>query len=391
MRLVRITARTILPLALAAFIATGCDGSSLGGGIPSNAICTVDGTAIRKSDFDRMWSTAQNGYKQQGTEFPKKGTTEYSDLRNQLVDYMIQQKLLINQSEKFGIEISDKDIDKGVKDLKKQVANGDEKEFEKQMKAAGYTMEQVRKDIEFELLSKKLYARVVKDIEISDKEAKKFYNENKDQFTTKESRAVSHILVKDKAKAQSIYEQVKDGNEKTFAKLAKANSTDPGSKDKGGDLGEIQRGQTVPEFDKAAFALKTGEVSEPVKSDYGYHVILATGDIKPESVKKFDDVKSDIKKQLKSQQEGDRYNEWIKDIRKDAENDVECRDAYTWTQTQTEDEKAKSTKEAEKKAKEAAKSDEDAKSDDDAKDDDAKADDAKSDADAKDDSSSEDK
>jgi foldase protein PrsA len=384
MQLVRTAARTIIPLALAAFVATGCDGGTAFGGIPDNAICAVDGTAIRKAEFDRMWSNAKQGYEDQQRDFPKKGTAEYDDLRNQLVDYMVQQTLVENQAEKFGLSVSDKDIEKGVKDLKQQVAQGDEKQFEKEMDRVGYTIEQVRKDVEFDALSKKLYERVVKDVKVSDKEAQKYYDENQDQFTTKESRNVAHILVKDKAKAQQIYDQVRSGDEKAFAKAAKANSTDPGSKDNGGDLGDIQRGQTVPEFDKVAFDLKTGEVSEPVKSDFGWHVIFAKGDVKPESKQKFSEAKDEIKKQLKGQQEGERYTEWNKDVRKDAEDDVDCRKGYTWTQTQTEDEKAKAQEKAQKQAEADAEADGDDEAEgDDAKGDDAKADDAKADGDAK--------
>lgn len=372
----RTIARTILPVALAAFIAAGCgsnDGVLGFGGIPDNAVCNVDGSPILKKEFDRMFGNAEQQYKDNGRDFPKKGSEEYQSLRSDLVEYLVQQELIKNQAEKFDIEATEKDINKGVKDLKEQVAQGDEKKFKEEMKRVGYTMELVERDVEFDVISRKLYKRVVSDIKVSDKEAREYYEENPDQFVTKESREIAHILVKDKAKADQIYNQVKGGDKDLFAKLAKENTLDPSSKDTGGVLpgGAVQRGQTVPEFDKAAFSLKTGEVSKPVKTSYGWHVIAARGDVKPEAKKDFDEVKDDIKKQLKGEQEGERYQEWTTDVRKDAEDDVECRKGYVWKQTVTETE---ANEPAPEKAPEKDSEDKDAKDDEDAKgDEDAKA------------------
>jgi foldase protein PrsA len=348
MQVGRTIARYVLPLALATFIAAGCGGNDgvLGfGGIPSDAVCSVDGTPILKKDFDRMFGNAEQQYKDNGRDFPKKGTAEYKSLQSDLVEYLVQQKLVENQADKFGITASQKDIDAGVKKLKQQVAQGDEKKFKSEMKRVGYTMALVKKDVEYDVISQKLYKHVVKDIKVSDKDAKDYYDENLDQFKTKESREVAHILVKDKSKADQIYAQVKGGDEKLFAKLAKENTLDPSSKDTGGVLpgGGIQKGQTVPEFDKTAFALKTGEISKPVKTSYGWHVIWAKSDIKPASTKKFKDVEADIKKQLKGEQEGERYQEWTTDVRKDAEDSVKCRKGYVWKQTVTTTDKATDT------------------------------------------------
>ena len=389
----RTLARTFLPIAFAAFIATGCGGSDgvLGlGGIPDDAVCVVDGSAISQKEFDRMFGNAEQQYKDNGRDFPKKGSEEYDSLRSDLVEYLVQQELVRNQADKFGVEASKKDIDKGVKDLKEQVAQGDEKKFESEMKRVGYTLDLVKKDVEFDVVSKKVYKKVVADIEITDKDAQKYYDDNPDQFLTKKSREIAHILVKTKPEADKIYAQVKGGDEKVFASLAKK-SLDPSSKDTGGVLpgGAVQQGQTVPEFDKVAFELKTGEVSTPVKTSYGWHVISARGDIKPESTKKFSEAKSDIKKQLTGEKEGEHYQEWNKDVRKDAEDDVDCKKGYVWKQTVTETEQANT-----EPAPAPAAEDEEPKADDekadDAKADDEKAGDDKADGDKADDEKADD-
>jgi len=91
----------------------------------------------------------------------------------------------------------------------------------------------------------------------------------------------------------------------------------------------------VPEFDKKAFSLRVGEVSPPVKTQFGYHVITARGPVKPESKQKFSEVKSQIKQTLEQEQRSKRMQDWRETVRKKAEDDVNCKKGYTWTQTVT--------------------------------------------------------
>jgi foldase protein PrsA len=340
MQLGRTIARSTLPLLMAAFIAAGCEGSNAFGGIPDNAVCSVDGTAIRTAEFDRMFSNAEQQYADNGREFPEKGSDEFDSLRSDLVEYLVQQKLILNQADKFGIKATRTEINKGVEDLKEQVAQGDEEKFTEEMERVNYTIELVERDVEFDIISRKLYERIVKDITISDADARKYFKDNSEQFTKQESREIAHILVQTKGEADEIYAEVRDGDEDRFAELAKEKTLDPSSKDTGGVLpgGSVQRGQTVPEFDKTAFELKTGEVSQPVKTDYGWHVIAARGDVEPESKQDFDEVKDDIKQQMKGEQEGERYTEYNTDVRKDAVDSVRCREGFVWRETVTETE-----------------------------------------------------
>ena len=106
---------------------------------------------------------------------------------------------------------------------------------------------------------------------VSDDDAKKFYDEQVKAIKPEEEINARHILVKDEAKAKEIAEKLAKGGD--FAALAKENSDDPGSKENGGDLGYFGKGQMVPEFEAAAFALEKGKISAPVKSNFGYHII----------------------------------------------------------------------------------------------------------------------
>ena len=112
--------------------------------------------------------------------------------------------------------------------------------------------------------------KLLATVDVTEDEVKKFYEENKEAFKEKESANASHILVSEEDKAREIYEKVKDGED--FETLAKKNSTCP-SKEKGGDLGTFTRGQMVKEFEDAVFENEVGTVTEPVKTQFGYHII----------------------------------------------------------------------------------------------------------------------
>ena len=122
-----------------------------------------------------------------------------------------------------------------------------------------------------------------------------------------------HILVQKKALADRLYAQLKAGA--NFAALAKKYSKDPGSAANGGKL-TISKGQTVPAFDKTAFALKKGQLSPPIHTQYGYHIIQALSDIKPSQKTPFDTVKASIKQQLEQQKKTDVVTKWDENTRK---------------------------------------------------------------------------
>lgn len=164
-------------------------------------------------------------------------------------------------------------------------------------------------DIEYVVLD---LAGVSNSLTISDSDAKGYYEQNRERYSTKEERRASHILINAaasapasdreaaQAKAKELLEQLK-GNPGRFADLAKKHSQDPGSAPSGGDLSFFQRGAMVKPFEEAAFALKKGEMSGVVETEFGYHIILVT-DVKPAIARPFDQVKAEIVAELKKQQ-----------------------------------------------------------------------------------------
>lgn len=171
-------------------------------------------------------------------------------------------------------------------------------------------------DIEYVVLDA---AAVAAQAVVTDDDIKAYYDQNQKQYATEEQRRASHILItvkKDasaadkaaaKSKAESLVAQLRK-NPGDFAKLAKANSQDPVSAANGGDLGYFTRDAMVKPFADAAFSLKQGEISDPVESDFGYHVIEVTG-IKPASVKPLESVKAEIGAEIKKQIAAKKYSD----------------------------------------------------------------------------------
>jgi peptidyl-prolyl cis-trans isomerase C len=136
--------------------------------------------------------------------------------------------------------------------------------------------------------------------QVSDEEARKAYEENRPLFST-DAVGVSHIMVKTESEAQAVQVELKAG--KAFADIAKEKSQDQGSAEKGGDLGTLSRGQTEPEFEAAAFALKEGELSEIVKTQYGYHILKGGPHVT--TVQPFEEVKDKLREMLEKQKQRD--------------------------------------------------------------------------------------
>jgi peptidyl-prolyl cis-trans isomerase C len=166
--------------------------------------------------------------------------------------------------------------------------------------------------------------RVMRDLrkrpEVGDEEAKQKYDANPNLYSTTQIRA-SHILVKDEATAKELRAQLVEKPD-TFAELAKQKSTDLGSGRRGGELGLFGPGRMVPEFEAVAFSIKPGEISEVVKTQYGWHIIKVT-ERKEGSVRPFDQVKAQIKSQIANQRLQAQLDKYMADLRAKANVQVD--------------------------------------------------------------------
>ncbi|WP_066367977.1 peptidylprolyl isomerase [Neobacillus fumarioli] len=219
----------------------------------------------------------------------KAGNITQEELYNAMKDKIgVQalQQLLYEKVLSKKYTVTDSELNTKINDLKKQLGSN----FDAALAQYGYKNEDdLKKTMKVGMLQEKA---AMKDIKVTDKELKDYYNNYKPEIK------VRHILVKDEKTANDIKQQLDKGA--NFADLAKKYSTDTGSAQNGGDIGWITNqtaSQFDPDFIKAAYALKVNQISAPVKSQFGYHIIEVT-QIKPKQ--SFDKMKSQIEEQVKS-------------------------------------------------------------------------------------------
>jgi foldase protein PrsA len=321
-----------LTLAVVAVLVAGCGGGG-SGSVSAGSIAKVGSTSISKSTLTGLINFAFARYKAQKQPVPKVGTSAYSQLRDQAVTFLVTQEEYKQEGAKIGVSVSQKDLDKRVALIKKTYYKGSEKKLEDALKKDGITLDQLEQfNLGPQLLNEKLQAKVTKNVTVSTSAAQKYYDQNKTSFTTPETREVRHILVNSKTLADQIETKLKNGE--SFAKLAKKYSKDTGSAAQGGKLCVAHGGssgacqQTVPPFDKASFSLKTNEISSPVKSVYGWHIIQALAPIKPAHTQSFTEVESQIKSNLAQQQKQTAWTDYLNKVKKDYDGKVTYQTGY---------------------------------------------------------------
>jgi len=318
-------------------LAVGCGTSEKGVG--ANEVAVVGDRSISKEQFTRLLKQACSSYKSQGQECPEAGTEPYTALRKQAMQFLVQRAQFEQEADDLGLKVTDSDVETQLNKIKAQYFGKDgkcnaacENKYRTQIAKQSLTDEQVHEDVRANVVQNKLYEKVTAGVEVSDEEIDEYYKKNKQQYVQPASRDVRHILVKKKALADQLYEQVTGGAD--FAQLAKKNSEDPSSKSQGGKL-TVSKGRQVPEFDKAAFSLKTREISKPIKTQYGWHIIQALGSIKKASTTQLKEVRTAIRQQLVQQKKQDKMRKWVDDTSKDFESKTTYQVGYAPPATTT--------------------------------------------------------
>lgn len=243
-------------------------------------LATVNGKNIYASDLDAL---VQQLPPQQAMQFQSR------EGRKALLDELIAQELMHQEALDQGYDKSE--------------------EFQ-----------EILKDAKEKLLKSSSIANFMKNIDVPEEEVKKYYDENPDQFIAPDAVRASHILVPSEEQAKQITQEIKEGK-KTFEQAAKDYSSCP-SKDNGGDLNYFHRGQMVPEFEQAAFNLEPGQMTdEPVKTQFGYHIIKTTDKKSGEKIP-YDIVKDSAKHFLTAQKQDTEFKKHIEDLKQKYPVDV---------------------------------------------------------------------
>ena len=283
---------------------TACSGSS-------NVVATVDKTEITKDEYQKMLNiskiTAESQY---GKEIWDQEVSEGVKFRDQMKDSILEQlvgtEVIYSQAKKDNLVPTEKEVKKSVDEIKKNIESNED--YKKQLDEIGiddtFLSDQEKKSIALQRYQEAFY----KNAKVTESDLKKYYDSHKEEFN-KDQVEASHILIKTvddankeltkakkeaaKKKAEEVLKKVKDGGD--FAKLAKEYSQDS-SAESGGSLGFFSKGDMVEPFEKSAFSLKVGEISDIVETQYGYHIIKVTN--KKKDVTSFEDAKDTMKQSI---------------------------------------------------------------------------------------------
>jgi peptidyl-prolyl cis-trans isomerase C len=298
----------------------GVAGTASGAG---GTLATVNGKAITQSDFERNLNRLKSNYRQRGG---KLNEAVESQMKDQALETLINEELLYQESRKAGIQVPQAEIDRQMAMFKEQFP--DDATYQTKMKELNLTgaalKQQIRKGL---AIQSYLQDRVIDKIQVTEDETRQFYDNNPKMFATPETIRASHILIKVDASADELQKmaarkQMAEIKQKLnsgadFADLARQFSEGP-SKERGGDLGYFQKGQMVPPFEKAAFALKVDQVSDMVLTTYGYHLIKVT-DRKPSRTVSYPEASPKISKHLKQEKVGKQVMRYIESLKRNAD------------------------------------------------------------------------
>ena len=291
----------MLVLGFAVLLVAGC-----GGDVPTGAIAAVDGVPITKTQFDQYMAQAKvSSAAPGGSAFPRPGTTLYKQYEANAVTSLVQQQVELNAASARKITVSGQQVQAQLAQMAAQY--GGVQVMYAAARRAGMNAAQLTTYIKDSSIEQMLYQRIITKSPPTVQQMKAYYGSHETLYDAKATRTVRHILVKTKAEALKVRALlVANGTDADWDKLAKRYSIDPGSKNSGGSLGAITRGQMVKPFDAVAFSLPLDTLSAPVHSSYGWHVIEVTA-ITPGKRTSFASAQADIKSTLDSQA----WQDWL--------------------------------------------------------------------------------
>lgn len=277
-------------------------------------IAVVNGENISRDEFEKIFSLSENYYSQmlQRSKDDPSFQQMMAQVRKQLIESLIIQKLLLQEAKRRNIKATDEEVNAHIEGIKKKFGEID---YQNALRQQGLTEEEYKSELSKDITIEKLKKELTKDIKTTEEEAQNYYQAHPDKFTDPESVKARHILLRTYEEAKKVQNLLKKGED--FARLAKEFSIDPGTRDKGGDLGYFTRGKMVKEFEDEAFALKKGEISRIIKTQFGYHIIKVE-DRKGAEKKSFEEVKEEIISLLTKEKENESFRKLISELRNNA-------------------------------------------------------------------------
>jgi foldase protein PrsA len=337
-------------------------GLSACGGIPGDAVVSVDGNSITKTTFNHWLSVAAAssattpGAKPtipvppnytacvasaKAAAKPVKGqpapteaalksqcAQQYKSLQQEVLGFLISSNWVIGEAKSLGVKISDAEVKKQFEKIKSQQFPK-AAEFEKFLKTSGQSVSDLLLRVKLNLLSQKIQQKIVKQkSKVTQAQIDKYYKENPKRFGVAEKRNLLIILTKTEAQAKKAKQEIESG--KSFESVAKRVSIDPTSKSNGGKLPGVVKGQEEKSLDAAVFAAKKNVLTGPVKTPFGYYIFEVQA-ITPGSQQSLKQAEASIKSQLTATQQQSALSKFVKEFKKKWMSKTDCRAGYVVT------------------------------------------------------------
>jgi peptidyl-prolyl cis-trans isomerase C len=291
----------------------------------TDVVLTVDGTEITVADVRELFT---GRYGRQFEQMPPEQRAMIEPQIQQMVmNELIQKTLLSNAAGKEGMKATDEEVEKSMKEIAASIPEG--ASLEEFAASAGVSLDRIRKQITEDTKIRKLYEKVTADVAApAEADVKKYFEEHPEEFAQKASIDASHILIstqgitepaqlaaKEKA-AKELREELVAKKGENFGEMAGVHSDCP-SKAEGGNLGEFEKGQMVPEFETAAFAQEVGAIGETVKTQFGYHIIKVNGKKEAKTLA-YADVQKDLTERLAQESKSAKMGAYVEALREGA-------------------------------------------------------------------------
>ncbi len=271
--------------------------------LPDQVVAEVNGERITVDEFEREMRELLF---EQGREEKSEALRE---LRMICLDQMMDRKLLAQEARRIGIKILPEELNRTLSEIKKDYPG---EGFGEKLTLTGIPLEEWKRGLEEKLLAEKMIRHAQRfHGKIEEEEARKYYETHRSLFQIPQKVRVRQIVVSDGEEALQILKQLKKGE--SFEKIAMSKSIGP-EKVRGGDLGYFSEGEKPLEFNRA-FSMRVGEISEVVKSPYGYHIFKLEDKIEAQEIS-FEEAKSAIYKELEKRKGEEAFQQWFNDLKK---------------------------------------------------------------------------
>ena len=275
--------------------------------LPPDIVAEIDDDTITVAEFTEEYFPLVEGY---GTPSSDQEQEALKNLKEALLDQLIEKRLILHEAPKMGITVSDDEVEEALASIKRGFPEGG---FEEVVKDEASLL-QWKERLHQRLLIEKVINRVSQITSpIDEKTMMQYYEKHREQFVVTEQVRVRQIVVKDRKDAESMLSKLKRGN--PFDELARKYSSGPEAKE-GGDLGFFGQGEMPEEFD-VVFSLQVGEISDIVQSPYGYHIFQVVAKLE-RSESGFAEVKDQIRQLIVREEEDKAFHDWLKTVKKRA-------------------------------------------------------------------------